>query len=122
MFGRSRNNINLLELVPTRCFGHSVNDDGIVVVDMPRFHVKWMQEHLVPKSKYPFIRISLDPFGSFVWLSIDGQRTVADIIDACVQQFGDEIQPVHERMGKFIHMLRSRGFITIRGADGQEVR
>jgi hypothetical protein len=113
--------VNLLDLTPDRLFGDSVNDDGLVVVDMPRFHIPWMQKYLVPKSKYPYIKIKLDLFGSRAWQLTDGTRTVNDIADAMVEEFGDEVQPVYERLGIFYRTLRQRGFVRLRSADGTEI-
>ena len=42
MFFRKKRTINLLELVPVKVFGSTAGGDGLIVVDMPRFHVAWM--------------------------------------------------------------------------------
>jgi hypothetical protein len=102
---------NMLTLVPERLFGHDSADDGIVTVDMPRFHVAWMQRLLVPRRRHPFIRIKLDRFGSDAWLLIDGARTVGDIADELDRRFGAEVQPVHDRLGTFMQLLERRGFV-----------
>jgi hypothetical protein len=113
--------INLLDLIPERMFGDSTNEEGNIVVDMPRFHIPWMQRYLVPKRKDPFIKIKLDRFGSRVWLRCDGAANVNEIADALVAEFGDEVQPVHERLGVFFRLLKQRGFVRLRKADGSFV-
>ena len=118
----SRKNLNLLDLIPERAFGHAVGEDGLVTVDMPRFHIAWMQRYLVPASKSPFIKVKLDRFGSRAWLCCDGARTVGSIAEILENEFGEEVRPVHERIGKFIHLLKNRGFIRLRTADGTSVR
>lgn len=102
---------NVLTLVPERLFGHQVDDDGIVTVDMPRFHVAWMQRLLVPRRRYPYIRIKLDRFGSRAWLLIDGARSVGTVAQELERAFGDDVHPVHERLGTFVQLLERRGFI-----------
>jgi hypothetical protein len=113
--------INLLELIPSRARGDSINADGLVVVDLPRFRRTWMQKYLVPRNKSPFMKIKLDLFGSRSWQLIDGTRTVNEIADLMAAEFGDEVQPVHERLGIFIRTLRQTGFVQLRHADGSEV-
>jgi hypothetical protein len=122
MFGRkSKGQLNLLELVPERRWGHSLDEAGRVVVDMPRFHVAWMQRWLVPRGKSPFIRVKLDEFGSHVWLLCDGATPIGAIADSLVQRFGDSVQPVHDRLTVFFRQLRERGFISLRKPDGSIV-
>ncbi len=118
---RHKEQINLLELVPERRFGFSENGEGIVIIDMPRFHVAWMQKYLVPKRKYPFIKIKLDAFGSHVWNLCDGQSTVHQITEALIEKFGHEVQPAYERIGKFFRQLNERGFVKLRKANGSYV-
>ncbi len=118
---RSKAEINLLELIPERLFAHSVKDDGLVVVDMPRFHVAWMQKYLVPRAKYPFIKISLDRFGSDVWLRIDGHSDVSGIAAGLKESFGQEVEPVLERIAVFMRQLERRGFIRFRTREGGTV-
>jgi hypothetical protein len=122
MFGRKqKEELNLLDLIPSRCWGHSVDEAGRVTVDMPRFHVAWMQRLLVPRGKCPFIKINLDEFGSHVWLRCDGASTIGAIAESLAAEFGDQVQPVHDRLAVFFRQLRQRGFITLHQADGTPV-
>ena len=113
--------INLLELIPERLFSHSVSDEEGVIVDMPRFHVPWMQKYLVPATKNPFIKIKLDAFGSHVWNLCDGNKNIGEISESLTGQFGDEVQPVHERLATFFRQLKDRGFVRLRKADGSYI-
>ncbi|MDH7514418.1 MAG: PqqD family protein [Bacteroidota bacterium] len=117
MFRKRRAGVNLLSLVPERLFAHTVNADGRVVVDMPRFHVAWMQKYLVPRSRSPYIKITLDRFGSHVWTRIDGRADVRDIAESLRGTFGEEAEPVEERLAVFMHQLERRGFIRFRTKD-----
>ena len=119
MFQRKpKEELNLLELVPSRCWGHSVDEAGRVTVDMPRFHVAWMQRLLVPRGKSPFIKINLDEFGSHVWLRCDGATPIGTIARSLEVEFGESVHPVYERLAVFFRQLRERGFITLRKSDG----
>ncbi|MBO5092982.1 MAG: PqqD family protein [Lachnospiraceae bacterium] len=61
-----------------------------------------------PKVSY----IELDAFGSFVWMQIDGQRSVYEIGKAVKEKFGQDAEPLYERLAKFLHILRSNDFIV----------
>ncbi len=123
LFSRTpRPDLNLLELVPERCWTSATNDEGIVEVDMPRFHIPWMQKHLVPKRKYPYIRIKLDAFGSHVWNAIDGATDVGVIAERLRTEYGEEVEPVHDRIAAFFRQLHQRGFVRLRTASGELVK
>jgi hypothetical protein len=122
MFGKKKKPaLNLLELVPERLRDFEVDDEGIVTVNTPRFKQEWMRRHFVPRWKNPSIRTRLDAVGSHIWLSIDGTRNVADVAAVCVDRFGDDIQPVYDRLPVFIRAMRDRGFITLRSVDGSAI-
>jgi len=123
MFGKNeKSTINLFDLKPERLFDFHVLEDGLVTVAMPRFHVAWMQKYLVPKSKDPFIKIKLDTFGSHVWKLCDGNTTVASIAESLIRAYGEEVQPVDDRLRTFFHQLNSRGFTRLRKPDGDYLR
>ena len=117
----SKHDVNLLELIPTRRFGFSENAEGDVTVDMPRFHVEWMQRLLVPRAKSPFIRVKLDAFGSHVWKHIDGSLNVLRISERLRTEFGETLEQPEERVAAFMKLLQRRGFISLKTTDGEEV-
>lgn len=112
---------NLLELVPRRLREYDVDDDGIVTVRVPRFKYQWMATRFVPRWKNPNILTRLDAVGSHVWLSIDGERTVAAIAELADERFGEAMHPLHDRLSVFLHSLLHRGFISLHTADGTSV-
>ena len=118
---KSKHDINLLDLIPTQCFGWSEDAEGIVTVDMPRFHVAWMQRLLVPRAKYPYIRVKLDRFGSHVWKQVDGKRNVSAIAERLRAEFGDAVEEHEDRVAAFMRMLQRRAFITLKTAAGEIV-
>ncbi len=57
----------------------------------------------------PYYRIRLDDFGTFVWKACDGDTPLNVIAQQMQKQFGRDIEPADERLGRFIQtMLRSR--------------
>jgi len=57
-------------------------------------------------------RIRLDEVGSFAWLSFDGRRTVAEVATLMTQEFGDQVDPVEERLAHHVWTLRKEGFLV----------
>jgi hypothetical protein len=78
---------------------------GNVVLLIPRFRrglcAKWLQ----PRLKKPYFRLSLDEVGSFVWEQCDGKMTVREIAALMAARFGENVQPVENRLSIFFATL-----------------
>lgn len=106
--------INYLELTPKRIYEHIVEDFGKVSVLVPKFKNKILVNFLMPRLKSPYIKAKLDDFGSLTWLEMDGNKKVSDISQALTNKFGDKVQPVNERLTKFLTQLYKYNFITFK--------
>lgn len=96
---------NLLELKPVRNFEFLVQDDNKVTLLIPKFRDKILGKYLQPIIKRKFYKVKLDTIGSFVWSNCDGQSTVSEIVERLRSQFGNEVEPAHERVAKFVQHL-----------------
>jgi hypothetical protein len=114
MFKKNKNlsEVNYLELTPVRNYNHIVEDINKVSVLIPRFTNKILVKYLVPRLKSPDIKVKLDKFGSAAWLKADGNNNVQTICDELLSEFGDEINPVVERVTKFYSQLYQYQFIS----------
>ena len=56
-------------------------------------------------------RIALDSYGSFVFRSIDGQRTVEEVAQLLREEFGSEVEPLYGRLVTYLQILRNNHFI-----------
>ncbi len=54
--------------------------------------------------------VKLDRFGSFVWKQMDGNRNIIAIGALVREEFGDQAEPLYERLAKFVKMLRDNRF------------
>lgn len=106
--------VNYLELTPFQNHDFEVNKNGLVNVFVPKFKNKMLIKFLIPKMKSPFIKIKLDEFGSEVWQLIDGSKKVLEISEKLLEKFGDRIQPVNERLTKFLTQLYHYKFINFK--------
>jgi len=85
--------------------------------------------HMLNKGFYHFIaqkffhtprvsHIALDEYGSFVWLSIDGEKTVGQIADLLKEKYGDKAEPLYDRLVKYMQILYNNRFIRYKRKDG----
>jgi len=84
---------------------------------------------LIPmKSKLDFLarklhgeyrRLELDELGTFVWDLCDGTRTIEQIGKKVKERFGEEAEPLYERLIAFIFELYKRNLVLLGGWDEQ---
>lgn len=105
---------NYLDLVPIHSGKLAFEQDeaGRVTLIIEN---KGMFNSLMQKiAKKPrFSRVSLEGQGSFVWLCIDGKRTVYDIALLVGGKFGEAAEPLYSRLLSYMHTLESCGFIEM---------
>jgi hypothetical protein len=104
---------NLLDLIAVQNRQWEQTDDGRVIILQPKFSNKWLAAWLMPRMRRPYFRIQLDEFGSRAWLECNGQRTVREIADSLHAKFGAQIEPVYERLGRFINKLAENKFVRV---------
>lgn len=106
--------LNLWELIPIRKFEFEKSENELVTILIPKFKNKFLVQHLMPRLKYPYIKIKLDEIGSAVWLEIDGKKSVGEIAENLEARFGEKIQPIEERLSKFLTQLKMHQFIDFK--------
>lgn len=64
-------------------------------------------------------RIKLDEVGSYAWLRMDGDTGVRDLVSSVKSEFGESVEPVTQRLGHFIRLLRRERFVAyLESGDG----
>lgn len=96
-------NANYLELIPIRIAQEVINDDHTVSVLLPKFKSNFAKKHIVPRLRFPFIKLNLDLQGSFTWLAIDGKKTVKEIAIELENQFKN--QSIEKQLTSFLTQL-----------------
>jgi len=82
--------LNLLECRPVRQVQYELAPSGIIVLLRPRFTSGLLARWLQPRLKRPYVKITLDRIGSFVWTRCDGDKTVEEILEEMKASFGEE--------------------------------
>jgi hypothetical protein len=109
--------INLLEIAPVR-LAEWEEEKGRLSVIRPKparrgigALLPWLQYWLaVP-------RLRLDDRGAFVWLHLDGVRTVGEIAELARVHFGEAVEPAEERVGRLVLMFRREDLVAYPGLD-----
>jgi len=55
--------------------------------------------------------MKLDKLGSRVWKLIDGKKTVYDISQSLLYKYGEEYEPVYDRLTMYLRHINKRGWI-----------
>jgi len=87
-------------------------EDGAVLL-IPRFRKGLLAKWLQPRLRRPYIRVSLDEMGSFVWRCCDGKTTFASIASAMREKFGNGADPAEDRLKKFLIILLNNKFVEL---------
>ena len=112
---KNKSEINLLDFIPIRHIEWKENPEtNIIVLIKPKFENSFLKKHLLPLLKNPNFRINLDAYGSNVWKLIDGKRNIMQIADILKKSYGTVVDPVYDRVGKFMLSLEKHKFITYR--------
>lgn len=111
-------NTSAFDLTPFKLVEHEVGENNLVTVLLPKFQNKFAVKYFQPKIKSPNIKLKLDEIGSAVWLAIDNKKNVGVIARELVEVFGDKIQPVEERLPKFLTQLYEQKLITFEELKG----
>lgn len=108
-----RVSVNLLELKPRRNLEWETPETNLVVLLVPKFRNPLVERWFVPLLARPTLRVKLDPLGSAVWNGCDGKTTILEIGEHVAQEFGEPLEPLYERIGKFVHKLARDQFLLL---------
>ncbi len=114
LFKKNKSEVNYLDMVPVKNVDWQENEDKTITILAPRFYNGILRKIIEPKLKKPFVKINLEEFGSETWRNIDGSKDVRTIGNSLTDKFGDSIQPVYERLTKYLDELRKYEFIKLK--------
>ena len=97
--------INLLALRPKRNRQWETSQSGLAVILIPKFGNHRVGSWIMSRMAKPNYRVNLDNVGTFVWQHLDGSYNLQEISERLVERFGDEVQPVQERLMTFLETL-----------------
>ncbi len=105
---------SFLDLTPVKIRKEKTEENGLITILVEKFENNFLRNFMLPKSKSPEIKINLDEFGSEAWKLIDGSSKVSKIAVELTTKFGDKIQPIDERLGRFYTQLYEQRLISFK--------
>ncbi len=117
---RKRESINLLELTPEQLAPWETGANGNVVVLVPKFQHELLVKWIVPRLKYPHVRVKLDKLGSFVWKQCDGRTTVAEMAARLRTEFEDSAGSAEDRIRTFLLMLEKSDLVNLNAHETEK--
>ena len=106
---------NYLERCPVRSalLNWTQDDDGNVTLEIENtgFFNKVAQK-LFGRPRISYVH--LDKTGSFVWPLIDGKKNILALGECVHEKFGEDAEPLYERLSKFFQILESYNFIIFK--------
>jgi hypothetical protein len=109
---------NYLDYIPVISEKNTWDDKetGLVTIHMVhRGPYAWIAQKVFHRPRVS--HIDLDATGSFVFRHIDGQRTVGEIAELVRAEFGQDVEPLYDRLVQYLKILRNNGFIDYKGKD-----
>lgn len=107
---------NLLTMVPVKNCKWSRQKDNpdLMKLYKPKFDTglgKKIGKKLKIKPSYT---INLDEYGTAVWRLCNGKITVKELAEILQTQFGDEVEPLYERLAAFFKILETNKLIIFK--------
>lgn len=109
---KQRNSENYLDFIMIHHEQHTfkIDNEGRVTILIEN---KGLFNHIAQKlfKKPKISQIHLDKMGNFIWPLLDGEHTVYQVAEQVKAQFGNEAEPIYNRLVKYLQTMESYGFI-----------
>ena len=105
--------LNLLKMKPVRIhkWKSKPDDPDVITIKMPRFQSNFGKRFGKLFKLKPTYNINLEKYGSAVWRLCNGKVTVEEIGEVLREQFGDEVEPIYERLAEYLTFLERNKLI-----------
>lgn len=109
--------LNLLELIsddliPVRKVQHEIVNN-FVVLKFKNSKKGFIDKLFFKNKKEVTYKIDLDEIGSFIWLLIDGKKSVNSLINFTSEKFGEKVEPVDQRVKLFLKQMNDNHLIIL---------
>lgn len=103
---------NYLERIPAHpeALQWSVDDAGKITLQVEnKGWANRIAQKLFGRPKVSYIH--LDKMGNFIWPLLDGKRDITALGKLVEAEFGQEAQPLYQRLARYFQIMDSYGFI-----------
>lgn len=111
----AKRNKNYLDLVPkhSKKYRYETDEAGNVTIFVENRGIFNKAARLLLK-KPRISQVHLEGMGNFIWIQMDGTRTVYGIALLVRERFGQQAEPLYDRLLQYLRTLEEYGFIIMR--------
>ncbi len=117
MFKKHKSSFNYVDYIPSHNTKYKwdkkekdSNELVTIYIERKNLSDKFAQRFF---KKPKVTNVDLDKFGSFVWLKVDGKKTIYEIGKEIKKEYGESVEPLYERLATFIEILRKNQFVKL---------
>lgn len=114
----SKNKVaNYLEYIPVpkKELKYEIKDGNVTIFRENKGIFCYITQKLLNKPKVS--QIHLDEMGNFIWPLMDGTNDILAISSLVKERFGENAEPLYDRIVQYFKMLNSYGFIEFTNQD-----
>ena len=104
--------VNYLELIPLHSekIKSTVDSEGNITILIENKGIfYWITQKLLKKPRVS--QIHLDKMGNFIWPLMDGEHDIMKIAEMVKEEFGEEAEPLYNRLVAYISTMEQYGFV-----------
>jgi hypothetical protein len=109
--GRKKETRNILDMIPLRSYEWE-EKEGTISIKVPKFRSKLGDKFCSLIKKERTYKVNLDKYGSYAWKLCDGKRTVREIGNSLKEKFGEDVEPVNERVAELFNIMEANRLIS----------
>lgn len=112
---KKKKDVNYLDYIPVHSDKHTweQSEDGVVTIfEENKGAFNRIAQLIFKKPKVS--QIHLQGMGNFIYPIIDGQKTIYEIGKLVKEEYGEEAEPLYERLVQYMNTLKSYGFISFK--------
>lgn len=106
---------NMLDKIPqvNNEINWSIDENNSVILEIKNNGLaNKLVQMVFKKPEISFIH--LDDIGSFIWLLIDGKKSIFTIGKEVKEHFGNKAEPLYERLAQYFKILDNYDFIVLK--------
>lgn len=110
--------VNYLELIPLHSekIKSTVDSEGNITILIENKGIfYWITQKLLKKPRVS--QIHLDKMGNFIWPLMDGEHDIMKIAEMVKEEFGEEAEPLYNRLVAYISTMEQYGFVELKNEE-----
>ncbi len=110
--------VNYLELIPLHSekIKSTVDLEGNITILIENKGIfYWITQKLLKKPRVS--QIHLDKMGNFIWPLMDGEHDIMKIAEMVKEEFGEEAEPLYNRLVAYISTMEQYGFVELKNEE-----